>query len=129
MDRKRIGTRASLIGVFVFLTLPCLTYLAFFVPKMQWLLAVDMALRAVPLYLAVVADSLFADGGELSPAFIPLWVALTGLLLWPLLVLGVRPALWRSRLWRWTIEGYAAIAVVGTVMAASWIFTHMGYFF
>ncbi len=129
MNRTSLRARIILLFLFAFLTLPCLTYVALFVPGLTPLLAVDMALRAVPLYAAVWVDHLFFDGGELTPRLIPFWVLLTGALLWPLLALGIRPALWRARGWRRGIAVYGACAIAATVVAATWVFTHMGFFF
>lgn len=121
--------RTTMIVLFVLLTLPCLTYLSLSVRMLFWLWPVDTALRAVPLYLAILFDGAFLDGGELSPSLVPLWVAMTGLLLWPLLALGIRPVLWVSLKWRKVILGYGATAAVCTVAASCWIFTHTGYLF
>lgn len=129
MNRSSLRVRVILLFLFAFLTLPCLTYLAVSVPGLSPLLAVDMALRAVPLYAAVWVDHLFFDGGELTPVLVPVWVLLTGALLWPLLLMGIRPALWRVQGWRRGIAAYSACAAAATVAAASWVFTHMGYFF
>jgi len=67
MGRSILVTRVALLVLFVFLTLPCLAYLAVSVSGLGALLAVDMALRAVRLYVAVWVDRLILDGGELSP--------------------------------------------------------------
>lgn len=121
--------RIALIALFVVLTLPILPLVAVHVSALGGLLFADLALRAVPLYLAFCADQAFYDAGELSPELMPLWVVLTGLLLWPLVALAVWPALWASRSWRKALVGYAGAAVASTVVAAFWVFTHLGAFF
>ncbi len=123
------ATRWTSLGLFFLFTLPVLLFLSLSVRAFTLLWFVDTAVRAVPLYLAIWFDTLFYDGGELSEEFIPLWVALTGVLLWPLLAIGIKPMLWSSRRARRAILSYAAAAVVCTVPAAWWIFTHTGYLF
>ena len=129
MYRSEKATRWLSLTLFFLFTLPCLTLLSLSVRSLFWLWPVDTAVRAIPLYTAIWMDTLFHDGGELSPVFIPLWVALTGVLLWPLLALGIRPLLWASRSWRKAILTYTAAAAVCTVSAAWWIFAHTGYLF
>ncbi|NUM55478.1 MAG: hypothetical protein HUU46_17660 [Candidatus Hydrogenedentes bacterium] len=121
--------RWTSLGLFLLLTLPLLTILSLGVKWLALLWFVDTTVRAIPLYLAICFDGWFYDGGELSPAMIPVWVGLTGLLLWPLLALGIRPAAWASHRWRRTIVSYAVVAVLCTVPAAWWMFTHTGYLF
>lgn len=121
--------RVALIVLFAVLTLPILPLVAVHVSALGLLLFADLALRAVPLYLAYCADQAFYDAGELSPELMPLWIILTGLLLWPLVALAIRPALWQSRSWRKALVGYVGAAVAGTVVAAFWVFTHLGAFF
>ncbi|MCL4691515.1 MAG: hypothetical protein KJ060_03280 [Candidatus Hydrogenedentes bacterium] len=129
MNKANLRVRILLLLVFLFFTLPCLTYLALAFPGLRALLMVDMGLRAIPLFAAVQIDQVFLDGGELTPDLIPIWVLFTGLLLWPLLVLGIRPTLWSIRRWRRAVAAYSACAFAVTVVAAGWVFTHMGYFF
>lgn len=117
------------LGMFTSLTLPVLTFVSLGIPLMYWLWPVDTFVRAVPLLATIWIDGAFFDGGELSPQLIPVWVALTGCLLWPLLFLGIRPRIWRARPWRYTILGYSGVALACTVPAAGWIFTHTGYLF
>lgn len=121
--------RWTSLGLFFVLTLPVLTFLSLAIGAFAWLWPADTAVRAVPLYLAIWVDHLFYDGGELSPELIPLWVLLTGLLLWPLLALGIRPMLWASRNWQKAMLGYGAAAIACTIPAAYWVFTHTGYLF
>ncbi len=129
MNNPNLRVRILLLIAFLFFTLPCLTYLALSVPGLGILLSVDMGLRAVPLFAAVQIDQTFLDGGELTPNLIPVWVLLTGLLLWPLLVIGIRSSLWSMRRWRRAVAVYSACAFAVTVAAAGWVFTHMTYFF
>ncbi|GMV92114.1 MAG: hypothetical protein AMXMBFR82_18920 [Candidatus Hydrogenedentota bacterium] len=129
MNTSHVGVRILLLISFLFFTLPCLTYLALSVPGLRALLMVDMGLRAIPLFAAVQIDQAFLDGGELTPNLIPVWVLLTGLLLWPLLVLGIRPSLWSIRRWRRAVAAYSVCAFAVTVAAAGWVFTHLAYFF
>ena len=125
MGRARI----LLVGLFAFLTLPILTLVSLTIPALWWLWPVDTFLRSIPLVLAILCDQLVGDGGELHPGLLPLWVALTGALLWPLLVLGIRPLLWTSRKWRRSILVYSGVAMAGTIVAAGWMFAHTGYLF
>lgn len=129
MTRSLKAMRWTSLGLFCVLTLPVLTFLSLAVRTFAWLWPADTAVRAIPLYLAIWFDQLFYDGGELSEQLVPLWVLLTGLLLWPLLALGVRPTLWASRSWRRAMLGYGAAAIACTVSAAWWVFTHTGYLF
>lgn len=129
MNTVKFRVRILLLSAFLFFTLPCLTYLALAVPGLGVLLPVDMGLRAIPLFAAVQIDQAFLDGGELTPNLIPIWVLLTGVLLWPLLALGVRPVLWSVRRWRRAVVAYSACASLVTVVAAGWVFHNMGYFF
>ncbi len=123
------SARLIAFGLFLLLTLPVLTFISLSVNSLAAVLFVDTTVRAIPLLIAFGWDRLFLDGGELSPQLIPLWVGLTGLLLWPLFVYGVRPRIWLSSVWRKTIYTYAVVAVVCTVPAAWWLFTHTGYLF
>jgi len=128
MKRSRLYLRIASVASFVLLTLPCLTLLAVNVKALRGiLLFVDMRLRALPLYLSWVVDRTFYDAGELSPEFVPLWVALTGIMLWPLLVLGLKPSLWRPL--RWVITGHCTVMFAGTIAAIYWMSTHTGVFF
>lgn len=129
MNTSHLRVRILLLIAFLFFTLPCLTYLALAVPGLGVLLSVDMGLRAVPLFAAVQIDQAFLDGGELTPDLVPIWVLFTGALLWPLLVLSIRPTLWSMRRWRRAVAVYSVCAFAVTVAAAGWIFTHMAYFF
>jgi len=122
-------TRLIAVGLFLLMTLPVLTFVSLSARSLAPVWFVDTSVRAIPLVLAINWDRMFLDGGELSPSLIPLWVGLTGLLLWPLLAFGVRPRIWLSPAWRKTIYTYAVIAVVCTVPAAWWIFTHTSYLF
>lgn len=122
-------TRLITVGLFLLLTLPILTFISLSIKPLAPVWFVDTSVRAIPLVLAITWDRFFLDGDELSPQLIPLWVGLTGLLLWPLIVYGVRPRIWLSPVWRKTIYTYAVVAVVCTVPAAWWLFTHTGYLF
>jgi hypothetical protein len=128
MIANRSVARLLLVVLFLFLTLPILTVLSLTVPALAWLWPVDTFIRSIPLVLAIVCDQIFGDGGELH-GFTPLWVALTGALLWPLLVLGIRPVLWASRKWRRSILVYSGVALACTIVASGWMFTHTGYLF
>lgn len=127
--RLSMFMRTATIVVFVLFTLPILPTIGFKVNALRWMIFVDLFLRAVPLYLASFIDQILYDGGELSPGFIPLWTGMTGLLLSPILLLGIRPSLWESRPWRKAILRYSGVAFLGTVVAAFWVFTHLGVFF
>jgi hypothetical protein len=129
MKVSRLLIQSILLVVFGFLTLPGLIGLALLVPGWSPLLFADMAIRAVPLCVAVVFNQLFLDGGELTPKLIPFWVVLTGFMLWPFLFLGIRPTLWCAPSWRYGIITYSSCAVLLTIGAACWVFTHLGYFF
>lgn len=122
-------TRVISVGMFLLLTLPVLTFISLSVKAFAPVWFVDTAIRAIPIVVAIGWDKLFLDGGELSPSLVPLWVGLTGLLLWPLAAYGVRPRIWLSPVWRRAIFTYATIALVCTIPAAWWIFTHTGYLF
>lgn len=127
--RLTMFVRITMIVVFVFFTLPILPIVASKVKALTPIIFVDMFLRAVPLCFAVFIDQTLYDGGKLSPGFIPLWTGMTGLLLSPLLLLGIRPSLWESRPWRKAVLGYSSAAFLGTVAASFWVFTHRGIFF
>lgn len=122
-------TRFLLLVTYGTLALPILTLLSLGVPGMAWLWPVDTFVRSIPLVAAIWIDGAFYDGGELGPAFLPVWVAFTACLLWPLLLLGIRPTLWRSQFWQKITLGYSGGAMVLTVAAARWIFTHTSYLF
>lgn len=127
LSPKRI--RWTSLSAFLLLTLPLLTWLSIGIGLLTPLWYVDTTIRAIPLYVAICIDWWFYDGGELSPELIGVWVALTGLLLWPLLALSIRPRLWMSFVWRRAFAGYTACAAVCTLFAAWWVFTHTGYLF
>lgn len=129
MDPPRMRLRIVMIVLFLFLTLPILPLIIAYVPALRPLLFLaDMSLRAVPLYLAWQIDEAFYDGGELSPELFLVWVGMTGLVYLPLLLLGIWPSMWRSTLGRRTLMSYSAVAVLGTVAAAFWVFEHSGIF-
>ena len=90
MNPPGMKLRVVLVALFLVLSLPVLTYIGIIVRPLSWVLAVDMGLRAVPLYLAYTADQMFYDGGELSPQLLPVWVVLTAVMLWPTSTLAVR---------------------------------------
>lgn len=117
------------LGLFLLLTLPLLTAISLSVKALAPLWFADTAMRAIPLYLAICFDGWFYDGGELSEELIPVWVAMTGLLLWPLLAIGIRPSIWRSSRWCYAVVAYAGCAIACTIPAAWWMFTHTGYLF
>lgn len=129
MSTPLAKSRWMFLVLFGLFSLPCLTFVSLFIKSLSWLWFIDTTIRAVPLYAAIWFDALFYDGGELSPELIPLWVALTALILWPLLALGIRPLFWASPRWRRAIFVHAATAVVCTIPAAYWIFGHTGYLF
>ena len=129
MNPPGTKVRIVLVVLFVLLTLPVLTHVGHSFRPLRWLMIADMGPRAAPLYLAWTADQMFYDGGELSPQLIPVWVGLTAVMLWPLLLLGIRPTLWTARAWRRGIMTYAVTACACTVVAGYWVFTHLGAFF
>lgn len=130
-NRTAIGTRSRLILLVLYLvpTLPVLPMLLQLVPVLRYLLPVHLVVHALPLFVTAMIDARFLDGGEVTPELIPLWSALTGVMLWPLLALSLRPSLWASHGWRWGIGVYGVAAVVATIGAAYWVFTHLGVFF
>ncbi len=121
--------RIGLLAVFLCITLPVTPFLIAVFPTLQPLVAVHLAVHAVPLLVTAQIDSWLLDAGEVTPKLISLWSALTGVMLWPLLALSVRPALWDSPRWRKAILAYGAAAVLSTIAAAYWVFTHLGIFF
>jgi len=125
-----IGLRGRIILLVVFLvtTIPVFPLLAANVPFFRLFIPLHMVVHAVPLCITAVIDAWFLDGGEVTPKLIPLWSALTGVMLWPLLALGLWPALWNSSGWRKAIVIYGAAAVLATIGAAYWVFTHSGIF-
>ena len=125
-----IGDKAqvSLIIAYVFLTLPCLTLIGLSTPALGTLWLADVFIRAVPFVITHWFDKAFSDGGELSPQLMPLWILLTGIVLWPMIVLGIRPTLWQSRTWRNGVLGYASVAVVGSVGASIWLYNNPIFF-
>jgi len=126
-----LGTRARivLLALFLFVTLPVTPLLVVSLPVLQPLLAVHLTVHAVPLFLTAVIDSWLLDAGEVTPELIPLWSVLTGVMLWPLLALSLWPALWDSNSWRKAILAYGVVALLATIGAAYWVFTHLGIFF
>jgi hypothetical protein len=124
-----IGMRIGLLAAHAVLTLPVIPLLVVTINTLRPLLLVDLCVRAIPLYVTALFDRAFLDGGEVTPQLMPLWVVLTGIMLWPLLALGVRPQLWQSGKWRRRIGAYGFAVAAGTVAAASWVFTHLGIFF
>ncbi len=121
--------RIVLIAAFVILTLPVFPMIGFSIKSMAWLIRVDLFVRAIPLYIAWWVDSTWYDAGELSPGFMPLWVALTAVMLWPMATGGVYSRVWESPVFRRIVYGYSCVVVAGTLAAASWIFSHTGVFF
>lgn len=124
-----MGMRVVLVTVYAVLSLPVIPLLAATFDGLKPLLVVDLSVRAIPLYITWLVDSVFLDGGEVTPHLMPLWVVLTGIMLWPLLVLGVRPHLWASGRWRRGMIVYAAMTLTATIVAGCWVFTHLGIFF
>ena len=124
-----ISKRTILLGLFLIFTFPILPALASSMDFLDWLFAADLFVRSIPLSVAWCVDVAFYDAGELSHALIPLWVLLTGLLLSPLLLLAIWPTIWLSHKWRVAITRYAVVAGLATVLAAIWVFTHLGIFF
>jgi hypothetical protein len=122
------GIRIVLLSVYAVLTLPAIPLLAM-MANLKSLLLIDLSVRAVPLYLTWFVDSNFLDGGEVTPHLMPLWVLLTGVMLWPLLALGVRPRIWASNTWRRAMAAYGAVMLTATIGAVYWVFTHVGIFF
>lgn len=121
--------RIVLLVVFLYVTLPTTPLLVETFPALQPLVAVHLAVHAVPLFLTTQIDAWLQAAGELSPAWTPVWSILTGLMLWPLLALSMFPALWASKKWRTTIVAYGIVATLATIAAAWWVFTHLGRFF
>lgn len=122
-------TRIVLLALFLYITLPVTPLLVAIFPALQPLVAVHMAVHAVPLFVTAKIDLWLLDAGEVTPELMPLWSALTGVMLWPLLVLSIWPTLWDSRSWRKAIAIYGIVALLATVGAAYWVFTHLGVFF
>lgn len=127
--RKQPFSRFGFLFLFLVFTFPVIPFLAGYFPPLGPLFAVDLFVRAVPLYLAWLADRAFLDAGELSPTLIPLWVLLTAMLLWPLAGMAARPQLLSVRRWRRIFAGYAVAALTLTCGASAWVFTHLGIFF
>lgn len=121
-------TRVVMVIAYVFLTLPCLTFIGLGIPGLSVLWFADIVIRAVPLLIAHWFDTAFSDGGELTPQFMPLWILLTGVVLWPMIILGARPALWQSRTWRSGVAVYATFAIVCSVGASVWLFNNPIFF-
>jgi len=121
--------RIALLAVFLYITLPMTPFLAASFPVLRSLLAVHLAVHALPLLLTAKIDSWLLDAGEVTPELIPLWSALTGVILWPLLALSIWPTLWDSRSWRKAIVIYGIAVLLATIGAAYWVFTHSGIFF
>lgn len=121
---NRMLTRMGLLAGYLLLTFPILPLIG-----AKWgyyfVLGADTAIRAVPLVAAIATDRLLFDGGELDPGFLPLWVGLSGLLLWPLAALACRPGLWAMRPWRRVLTAYSIAWAVATAVAAPWMLTHM----
>jgi hypothetical protein len=122
-------SRIILIVLYLVFTLPLLPFLMANVPAFRILMPIHLALHALPLFITAVIDATFLDGGEVTPALIPLWSLLTGAMLWPLLVLSIWPAIWNSSGWRNAILAYGAVALLAMVAAGYWVFTHLGIFF
>ena len=122
-------TRLVLLAAFLVVTLPVTPLLVAMFPVLQPLLAVHLAVHAVPLFITALIDSAVLDGGEVTPELIPLWSALTGVMLWPLPALSFFPALWSSPGWRKAMLAYSLATVAATIGAAYWVFTHLGVFF
>ena len=124
MNSSRKTLRYGLVAAYLLLTLPCLTFIGLSTPGLFFLWFLDTFIRSMPLLIAHGYDVAFGDGGELNPQLMPLWIVLTGLLLWPIITLGVRPALLRVRRWRVGLIGYATVATICSAGASAWLFTH-----
>jgi hypothetical protein len=129
--QRSLGTprRIVLLLMYLLITLPVLPVFAANVQFLRPLLAVDLSVRAVPLYITALVDARLLDAGEVTHELMPLWVGLTGVMLWPLLVLSIWPAMWDSRGWRRAIVTYGIVLLLATIGAAYWVFTHLGIFF
>lgn len=126
---KRQLSRLGFLVVFVLFVFPILPVAAGFFRSLMPLVAIDLFVRAIPLYISWRADCIFLDAGELSPQMVPLYTTLTAVLLWPLLALALRPELLSGPFWRRVIGGYTGVAVMFTCVASVWVFTHTGIFF
>ena len=127
---RRFGTKAQVAAVatYFILTLPVLTLIGLSIPGFIAVWFADVFIRAVPFVVAHWFDNVFSDGGELSPQLMPLWIGLTGIMLWPMIAFGIRPTLWQSRAWRKGVVGYATIAFVCSIGASIWLFNHPIFF-
>lgn len=128
MKSSRKTLRYGLVAAYVFLTLPCLTFIGLSTPGLFFLRFLDTFIRSVPLLIAHGYDVAFGNGGELNPQLMPFWIVLTGLLLWPLIAFGARPALLKLRRWRLGLIGYATVATICSAGASAWLFTHPVFF-
>lgn len=128
MNSSSKTMRLAMVAAYVLLTLPCLTFIGLSTPGLFFLWFLDTFIRSIPLLIAHGYDVALVDGGELDQQLMPLWIVLTGVLLWPLITLGARPALLKLRAWRVGLIGYASVAIVFSAAASAWLFTHPVFF-
>ena len=121
MKRPLRGIRALLMVVYLLACLPVLMMVGISVPGLGFLFMLDIHfIRALPLHLLFRA---FGDA-EIALRFGLDDMLLTGLLLWPLLLLAIRQGLWQSKSCRWSIYSYSVLWIAGTFAASMYYYKY-----